>query len=61
LAGDLRVTDGERPHDFNAALAEYSRLLDAYPPLGYDVMVLPKADVLERANIVLTTLAQETS
>jgi hypothetical protein len=61
LAGDLRVTDGERPHDFNAALAEYSRLLDAYPSLGYDVMVLPKVGVVERANIVLTAFTQETS
>jgi predicted ATPase len=58
---EIYVTDGERPHDFNAALAEYSRLLEAYPSLGYDVMVLPKVGVVELANIVLTAFTQETS
>jgi len=55
------VTDLERRHDFNAALAEYSRLLEAYPSLGYELIVLPKVGVVERADIVLTTLAQASS
>ena len=58
---EIYVTDLERRHDFNAALAEYSRLLEAYPSLGYEFIVLPKVGVVERADIVLTTLAQASS
>lgn len=58
---EIYATDLERRHGFNAALAEYSRLLEAYPSLGYDVVVLPKVGVAERADIVLTTLAQASS
>jgi len=58
---EIYVTDLERRHDFNAALAEYSRLLEAYPSLGYELIVLPKVGVVERADIVLTTLAQASS
>ena len=58
---EIYVTDLERRHDFIAALAEYSRLLEAYPSLGYELIVLPKVGVVERADIVLTTLAQASS
>jgi predicted ATPase len=30
--------------------AEYNRLIDVYSPLGYDIHVLPKVSVDERAN-----------
>jgi hypothetical protein len=53
------VTDPERRHGFKTALAGCSRLLDVYPSLGYDLIVLPKVGVMERADIVLTTLAQQ--
>ena len=55
---DIYVADPERHHGFDTALAEYSRLLKAYPSLGYEVLVLPKVGVLERADFVLSTLAR---
>ncbi|MEJ0078676.1 MAG: AAA family ATPase [Alphaproteobacteria bacterium] len=53
---EIYVTDPERRHRFDAALAEYSRLRKAYPSLGYEVFVLPKVAVAERADLVLSTL-----
>jgi predicted ATPase len=38
------------------ALAEYSRLLETYPLLGYKVLILPKVGVSERADFILNTL-----
>ena len=37
--------------------AEYSRLLDAYASLGYEILMLPKANVDERADFVLKMLS----
>src|SRR5437899_2127139 len=54
---ELYVTDPERRHNFTTALAEYSRPLEVYPSLGYDLVVLPRVGVVERADIVLSTLA----
>ena len=51
--------DRERRHDFEAAQAEYDRLREAYPQLGYEVAVLPKAGVDERADFVLAMLVKE--
>lgn len=48
--------DAERRHSFDAAVAEYDRLLIAYPSLGYEVIILPKTGVSERADFVLRTL-----
>jgi predicted ATPase len=53
---EIYLTDRERRHDFAAALAEYSRLGEAYPALGYQVYVLPKLGVVERAEFVLRVL-----
>ena len=55
---EIYVNDPERRHSFDAAVEEYARLLDAYPSLGYDVVVLPKAGVSERAGFVVDTLAE---
>jgi predicted ATPase len=55
---ELYVTDRERRHDLSEAVAEYSRLLEAYPLLGYEVSILPMVGVPERANIVLSILAE---
>jgi len=49
--------DAERRHDMHAALAEYDRLQKTYPALGYEVSLLPKANVPERVDFVLDTLA----
>src|SRR5215470_15972169 len=53
---EIYVTDRERHHGFDAAVAEYQRLVTAYPALGYEVTVLPKVGVAERAELVLRTL-----
>jgi predicted ATPase len=53
---EIYVTDGERRHGLDAALGEYDHLLEVYPSLGYEVTILPKAPVCERADIVLAAL-----
>ncbi|MGL4960632.1 MAG: AAA family ATPase [Inquilinus sp.] len=55
---EIYGTDPERRHGLDAAIAEYERLLEAYPALGYEVTVLPKTGVAERADFVLGTLAR---
>jgi predicted ATPase len=50
---EIYETDPERRHGFGVAAAEYSRLCEAYPLLGYEVLVLPKVGVIERADFVL--------
>jgi predicted ATPase len=50
---EIYVNDPERRHGLDAALAEYSRLLEAYPARGYDVVMLPKTSVVERADFIL--------
>ncbi|AHK02242.1 hypothetical protein X971_2375 [Agrobacterium tumefaciens LBA4213 (Ach5)] len=41
------------------AVEEYQRLLHDYARLDYETIVLPKAPVTERADIVLERLAAE--
>ncbi|HEX2552168.1 MAG TPA: AAA family ATPase [Microvirga sp.] len=53
---EIYAGDPERRHGFDAAAAEYARLLEAYPSLGYEVVVLPKVGVAERADFVLNAL-----
>jgi predicted ATPase len=48
--------DADRRHDIAAALDEYECLLTAYPRLGYDVVILPKASVEDRAAFLLERL-----
>jgi predicted ATPase len=40
----------------DVALAEYSHLLVSYPSLGYEVLILPKVTVPERADFILRAL-----
>jgi predicted ATPase len=54
---ELYATDEERRHDFEAALGEYARLLEVYPSLGYEVYILPKVGLSERADDVLKVLS----
>jgi predicted ATPase len=49
---EIYVNDPERPHGFEAALAEYERLLTAYERLDYAVTILPTTDVAARADFV---------
>jgi predicted ATPase len=54
---EIYVTDRERRHTFEAAMAEYERLDRELPSLGYEVVMLPKVTVQARAAFVLATLA----
>jgi len=53
---EIHTLDAERQHGFDAAVAEYERLLAAYPSLGYDLVTLPKVSVAERADIIESAL-----
>ncbi|MDI1365442.1 MAG: AAA family ATPase [bacterium] len=53
---EIHVVDQARRHGLEAAVAEYERLRAAYPALGYDVVVLPRTSVFDRADFVLRTL-----
>jgi len=55
---EIYTLDQERRHDFAEAVAEYDRLIAVYPALGYDIQVLRKVSVAERANWVLASLAR---
>ena len=56
---EIYVTDSERRHGLDAGVAEYERLIDAYPALGYEVTILPRIGVGQRAEFVLRTLARQ--
>jgi predicted ATPase len=53
---EIYIQDPERRHRLEDATEEYSRLLEAYPALGYEVSILPKVGVTERADYILRTL-----
>jgi predicted ATPase len=50
---EIYLSDTERPHGFEAAVAEYERLLVAYAQLGHETVILPNVSVAERADFVL--------
>lgn len=54
---ELFEQDGERQHDFGVAVAEYEHLLTAYPAAGYDVEIVPKGPLAERADFIEARLA----
>ena len=54
---EIYVTDPERRHPFEAALPEFERLRRVIPALGYEVILMPKISVRERADFVLTELS----
>ncbi|MGV2130113.1 AAA family ATPase [Agrobacterium vitis] len=54
---EIYQQDTERQHDLAAAEEEYQRLLEVYPALGYEVIVLPKVSVVERVEFILAILA----
>ncbi|MBY5395492.1 AAA family ATPase [Rhizobium leguminosarum] len=57
---EIYTTDPERRHGFDEAVAEYDRLAAIYPMLGYDVVMLPKIAVADRADFILDCLSRET-
>src|SRR5262245_35461802 len=56
---EIYVTDQERRHGFAEAVAEYNRLCEVYPSLGYEISILPKIDIEVRADLILATLQAE--
>ena len=58
---EIYVTDPERRHGFDAAAAEYRRLIETLPMLDYDVIDLPKTSPPARADFVLATLGKVTA
>jgi len=53
---EIYEIDQERRHGFAEAVAEYDRLYQTYPSLGYEISLLPKIDVGSRADLILATL-----
>jgi len=53
--------DADRRHDIGAAIEEYDRLRDAYPRLGYEVVLLPKIPASARADCILDFLGAHAS
>jgi hypothetical protein len=53
---EIYVKDKERRHGLAEAVAEYDRLTKVYPLLGYDIHMLPKVSVAERADWTLASL-----
>ena len=53
---EIYATDSERRHGLDEAMTEYGRLLEVYPSLGYEVCLLPKAGISERADFLLNSL-----
>ena len=54
---EVYVSDEERRHGLAEAVAEYDRIAQVYPLLGYDIHILPKVSVAERADWILASLA----
>lgn len=53
---EIYVTDAERKHGFDEAVAEYDRLTRTFPSLGYEVVPLAKTTPAARADFVVASL-----
>ncbi|QNA86523.1 AAA family ATPase [Sphingomonas sp. So64.6b] len=53
---EIYINDRERRHDYEDAMAEYQRLCWSYPLAGYDVSILDRTNVSERAGHILKIL-----
>lgn len=53
---EIYVTDTERRHGLDDAIAEYNRLVLGYDELGYEMVILHKTGIAERADFVLRNL-----
>lgn len=58
---EIYENDAERKHGLADAVAEYERITALLPKLGYDVVILPKAPVSERADFLLACLKADGS
>jgi predicted ATPase len=52
---EIYVNDPERRHGFDDAVLEHDHLVEAYPSLGYEVVMLPKTGTPKRADFVMRT------
>ena len=55
---EIYLTDPERRHGLDFAVAEYLRLLEIYSSLCYEVSILPKIGAAERADFILKALKE---
>lgn len=53
---EIYVMDADRRHGLEEATNEYERLRSAYSALDYDVQLLPKVPVAERADLIVGAL-----
>ncbi|ATQ67016.1 MULTISPECIES: AAA family ATPase [Methylosinus] len=53
---EIYASDSERRHGFEEAVAEFQRLTQVYPALGYEMVIIPKSTVELRADCVLRHL-----
>ncbi|MFD0987376.1 AAA family ATPase [Methyloligella solikamskensis] len=56
---EIYAQDDARRHDLDMAVAEYERLLQDYPALGYETVLLPKDSIAARAEFILASLVLE--
>lgn len=56
---EIFCQDDERKHSFADAVADYGRLLEAYPQYGYQIMELPKVSVKERTEFVISLISEK--
>jgi predicted ATPase len=50
---EIYHSDAARKHGLADAMAEYERLLTTYRQLGYEVVIIPKMAVADRADFVI--------
>lgn len=55
---EIYAPDPERRHSLDDAVAEYDRLRRAYAQLGYEIRLLPKLSVADRADWMLNVLGK---
>jgi predicted ATPase len=56
---EIFVNDAERQHDFESATKEFCELLIKYKHFGYEVVLVPKISVKERADFILEILNKQ--
>lgn len=55
---EIYAANPERQHSFNDAVGEYERLATLLPTLGYQVSILAKVSVRERADAIIEELLE---
>lgn len=58
---EIFCQDDERKHSFEESVNEYERLMKAYPQYGYSITELPKTNIKERADFILSSIFQNDS